>query len=387
MERFIDTSRSQPLKLPYDSVVSIMKSAVPYEEFPNAFILALQDSASKFVKEVTLKSMEMKTQDQRDTLAIRDIAEAVKIIDLEKLIPRNLSTIMDEEGNFNPEDEIYLKPAEQSLFKQNQGPSKYVEDWIKNHSNVVLNICLGNATLLKRIITCIKECVTQSELNFDISKDVIVVQSLGPQNVSLLSVHLQASAFDYYSCTKSVTLGLNLTALDQFLKQATKNDQITILYVDESKETTLILEDSCRATFFNLRLKKFETQYFQLTNITPSCEFSLPSQVFQKTCRDLKAFLKSDIVTIKCQSNIITFLGEGTFGNLELNLQSPLITVTQFEKPATVLFSLPYLCKFAKTAVTPTVTLKIGEDTAMTCIYDMEEIGDITFFLAPRVRD
>jgi len=175
--------------------------------------------------------------------------------------------------------------------------------------------------------------------------------------------------------------------LDQFLKQSTKNDQITLLYVEEAKDTTLVLEDSCRANIFNLRLKKFESQYFQLTNIKPSCEFKLPSQVFQKTCRDLKAFLKSDGVTIKCQSNIITFTGEGVCGNIEFNLQEPLLTVINFEHPATVQFSLPYLCKFAKTSVTPNVTLKIGEDTAMNCIYDMEDIGTINFFLAPRVME
>jgi len=258
-----------------------------------------------------------------------------------------------------------------------------VDNWIQTHPNIVINMCLGSAALLKRIVTCIKECVTQSELNFEFTKEGIAIQSLGPQNISLLSVHLRS--FEYYTCTKPTTLGLNLTALDQFLKQSTKNDQITLLYIDEAKDTTLILEDSCRANIFNLRLKKFESQYFHLTSIKPSCEFSLPSQVFQKTCRDLKAFIKSDVVTIKCHANLMTFTGEGAFGNIELNLQLPLITVIQFEKPATVVFSLPYLCKFAKTSVTPNIILKIGEDTAMNCIYDMEEIGTINFFLAPRV--
>jgi hypothetical protein len=78
-------------------------------------------------------------------------------------------------------------------------------------------------------------------------------------------------------------------------------------------------------------------------------------------------------------------MGEGLFGPIEFNLQLPLITVIQFDKPATVVFSLPYLCKFAKTSVTPNVILKIGEDTAMNCIYDMGDIGTINFFLAPRI--
>jgi len=260
-------------------------------------------------------------------------------------------------------------------------------DFWSDRENTEINKKRECCFTLKRIITCTKECVTQSELNFEFSKDGIDIQSLGPQNISLLSVHLRATSFEYYSCSKPTTLGLNLTALDQFLKQSTKNDQITLLYIDEAKDTTLILEDSCRANIFNLRLKKFESQYFQLTNIKPSCEFSLPSQVFQKTCKDLKAFLKSDTVTIKCQSNLITFTGEGAFGNIEFNLQLPLITVIQFEKPATVVFSLPYLFKFAKTSVTPNVILKIGEDTAMNCIYDMEEIGTINFFLAPRATE
>jgi len=388
MERFIDGSR-QLIKLPFSGVSTIMRSSVPYGEFSNAFISAVQESASKYVKEVTLKCMEIKSLEQRESLTMSDITEAIKTLDLHKLQPTIISSTNtangDEEGNLNPDEELYLDPVELSLFKKNQGPSKYVENWVQTHPHIVINMCLGSAALLKRIVTCIKECVTQSELNWEFSKDGIAIQSLGPQNISLLSAHLRSSSFEYYSCTKSTTLGLNLTALDQFLKQSTKNDQITLLYVDESKETTLILEDSYRANIFNLRLKKFESQYFQLTNIKPSCEFTLPSQVFQKTCRDLKAFLKSDIVTIKCQSNVISFMGEGLFGNIEFNLQLPLITVIQFEKPATAVFSLPYLCKFAKTSVTPNVTLKIGEDTAMSCIYDMEEFGIINFFLAPRV--
>jgi len=85
-----------------------------------------------------------------------------------------------------------------------------------------MNVCFGSAVMLRRIVTCIKESGIQPEVNFEFTKDLITVQSLGPQNVSLLSLHLRASAFEFYSCSKPVTLGLNLTGLDQFLKQATK---------------------------------------------------------------------------------------------------------------------------------------------------------------------
>lgn len=304
-------------------------------------------------------------------------------MDLNKIQPQIIANTTDDEGNnidesYNPIDEL-------SLFKKNQGPSKFVESRLQGNSNVVINTCLGNASLLKRIISCIKECVTHTELNFQFTEEGITVQALGPSNVSLLSADLRSSAFEFYSCTKPTTLGLNLNALDQFLKQSNKNDQITLLYVDEAKDITLVLEDSCRANIFNLRLKKFESQYFKLSDIKPSCEYKLPSQVFQKTCRDLKAFVKSDGVTIKCQSDIITFIGEGVCGNIELNFQEPLLSVVNFEKPSTVIFSLPYLHKFAKTTVTPNVILKVGEDTAIHCIYDLEDIGSINYFLAPRV--
>jgi hypothetical protein len=57
----------------------------------------------------------------------------------------------EEEGN--PDEELYLNPIELSLFKKNQGPSKYVENWIQTHSNIVINMCIGSAALLKRIVT------------------------------------------------------------------------------------------------------------------------------------------------------------------------------------------------------------------------------------------
>jgi len=127
--------------------------------------------------------MEIKSLEQREALALLDIHEAIKSIDLNKIQPQITNNITDDEGNTYTEEEPYIDPVEQSLYKKNQGPSKYVANWIQSHPNIVVNMCLGSASLLKRIITCIKECVTQSELNFQFSKDDIIVQALGPSNV------------------------------------------------------------------------------------------------------------------------------------------------------------------------------------------------------------
>jgi len=132
----------------------------------------------------------------------------------------------------------------------------------------------------------------------------------------------------------------------------------------------------------------FESQFFQPTNtVNHSLEFSMPSQVFQKTCRDLKAFLKSDTVTIKCQQNMVSFIGEGTFGNLQIDLEDPLITIRDFKKSCTVNFSLPYLGRFAKTPLSSTIGIKIGEEIALVCVYEIENMGDVHYFLAPKVME
>jgi len=112
---FIDPSRQ--LKLPYPGVAALMRASVPYGEFSNSFIAAVQESASLYVKEITLKCMEIKSLEQRETLQISDINEAIKILDLNKIQPKIVPNT-DEEGNANPEEEPYIAPVEQSLYKK-----------------------------------------------------------------------------------------------------------------------------------------------------------------------------------------------------------------------------------------------------------------------------
>lgn len=108
---------------------------------------------------------------------------------------------------------------------------------------------------------------------------------------------LSNSAFVDYQVPTLTSIGVSIYALSTFLKQATKNDQLTILCSDaDAKECLFVLEDGQRASVFNLKLKMIQDERLMVRNIENySAELVISSNAFLRALRDIKVSRISSI--------------------------------------------------------------------------------------------
>lgn len=62
---------------------------------------------------------------------------------------------------------------------------------------------------LKKVLEAIKELITDAK--WDCSENGLSLQAMDSSHVSLVSLQLNADAFDPYRCDRKCSLGINLT--------------------------------------------------------------------------------------------------------------------------------------------------------------------------------
>ena len=70
-------------------------------------------------------------------------------------------------------------------------------------------------------------------VNIDVTSKGISIQAMDSCHVALVSLMLKEKAFSYYSCQKSLTLGLMIENVAKILKLAGSDDSMTLQCEDE----------------------------------------------------------------------------------------------------------------------------------------------------------
>jgi len=367
----------------------------------------IKEYANRFVKELVQQSSSISHAEAKSVVDSNDLRSAVEKVDLARVLGTStdsaevhkvstppvkspLATSLPKFPLYNSDDDnVPVERNTKSLYQLN-GHSSEVQEWIKLHNgSKPMVCCLGTALIFKRIVDAIRETCSQPELNFCCGPNGIQVQAVGPSHVSLLSLELRASGFDYYSCALPVQLGINVASLHGFLKQVVKNDQITILYVPESRECTFYVEDGTRSSVFTMKLKVMDSQSFQITEGNFASHWIMPTAALQRVCRDLKACVNNDnvqIITTKDQK--LSFVGTGRCGKFKITCDESMAKLVTMNRPCDVLFSHPYLNSFAKASpLSSHLVLKVGEDSPLMCGFEIENVGFLHFYLAPKVKE
>ncbi len=107
--------------------------------------------------------------------------------------------------------------------------------------------------------------------------------------MSLIALKLNAEGFDRYRCDRNVSLGLNLTSLSKILKCAGNDDVVTIKAEDGGDTITFMFEssDQDRISEFEMKLMDIDAEHLGIPDQTYSCTVKMPSNEFQRICRDL----------------------------------------------------------------------------------------------------
>lgn len=153
--------------------------------------------------------------------------------------------------------------------------------------------------------------------------------------------------------------------------------------------------DGGRISDYELKLMDLDVEQVALPEMVYDVSVKMPSDEFQRVCRDLAAVGES--VTIDATKESVRFsvrgdLGSGSVairsGGMAIDKKDTQLTAINMRQPACVSVSLKFLSQFTKaTPLSETVRVEFSNDCPMLVEYPIGDMGYIRFYLAPKVDD
>lgn len=247
--------------------------------------------------------------------------------------------------------------------------------------------------ILKNLIESIKDLV--NDANLDCSEEDISIQCMDSSHVSLVSVSLNAQAFEHFRCDRPLSLGFNTGNLSKIFKMMGKDDVVVLKAEDEPDNLTMMFEGTKTDTIadFELKLMEIDNEQLGIPDTPYKCTIAMPSAEFQRIIRDLQVL--GDACTISCTKEGVRFTVTGSIGtgniltraNSTAEKDDDKVEI-DMEEPVELSFALRYLNFFTKaTPLSGRVILSMSPEVPVVVEYPIADIGFIKFYLAPKIDE
>lgn len=246
------------------------------------------------------------------------------------------------------------------------------------------------ASAIKTLVEVLKDVL--SDVNVIFTPMGIKITSMDPTHVSLVELNLHAEKFETFHCPERQVLGISMSSLFKLIKSTSNSDNISFL-LKKSNTSELIIwidnSDKNSKTEFHLKLLDLNEETLSIPEVDFDFQVSLPSNDFQKLCRDMqnlsehiKLYIDNECIKISCEGDFAsqeTVIGETTHG---------LIYQIRGDKKYNNLFSLKYINLFTKsTNLSNNIEISIKESYPLVLRYSVANLGNVKFCLAPTVKE
>lgn len=239
------------------------------------------------------------------------------------------------------------------------------------------------ASALKSAFEVLKDII--NDVNIYFTDKGVSILTLDVARVTLIHMNLNPENFEEYECPTNIVAGLNMANVFKLLKSVSSQD--TIYAKIEGRDfMDISIENSEKKTLteFRLKLLDINEDILELPNIHMDVVTTIPSIDFQRIARDMGNL--STEMTILRYDNILDLSCIGDFANQKTQIELP----ERVSKTGNT-FNLKYINLFAR-ATSMSSSVQIIQDSSndeMPVIfrYAIANLGDIKFYLAPKIVD
>ena len=240
------------------------------------------------------------------------------------------------------------------------------------------------ASAVRSVFEVLKDII--NDVNVYFKEDGVTIITLDTARATLVHMHLGAENFEEYKCVQPITAGINMNNTYKLLKSMSNNDTLTINIVNTDYMEFVIENVTKRSsTRFNLKLLDINEDVLDAPDIQMDVITTMPSIDFQRIVRDMGNIATDMSIMRKGQTLELSCIGD--FANQTTVIEYP--DEVQGEVGNT--FSLKYINLFTKaTGMCSSVQImQQSESNDMPIIfrYTIANLGDIKFYLAPKVEN
>ena len=240
------------------------------------------------------------------------------------------------------------------------------------------------ANAIKGIFEVLKDIINDVNVIFD--SEGVKILTLDTARVTLVHMTLGAENFEEYSCPRPISAGLNMGNTFKLLKSVSTADTLE-MNITGTEVLECVIENVAKKskTSFKLKLLDINEDILDVPDISMDIITTMPSLDFQRIARDM-GNLARDMDIYRDGPNLI-FSCRGDFADQETVLEFP----EAVTKRSGSSYNLKYINMFTKaTGLCSSVQLmqdSADQDMPIVFRYGVANLGDVKFYLAPRVEE
>uniref|UniRef100_A0A915KNK1 DNA sliding clamp PCNA n=1 Tax=Romanomermis culicivorax TaxID=13658 RepID=A0A915KNK1_ROMCU len=252
---------------------------------------------------------------------------------------------------------------------------------------------LASAAVLKKILDAIKDLLTEAQ--WECTETGMSLQAMDSSHVALVSLKLRSEGFEEYRCDRNLNMGINLVNMSKIMKCASNDDTVTLRAQEDGDTISFVFEspNQERQSEFEIKLMDLDIEHLGIPDTEYSCIVQMPSSEFSRICRDLSQL--GDSMCITCTKSGIGFSSKGDLGSGMIRLSQSTShekeenhVVIDLYDPCNVTFAIKYLNIFAKASpLSGRVKISVSNDVPIVVEYQIEDIGFLRFYLAPKIDE
>lgn len=242
---------------------------------------------------------------------------------------------------------------------------------------------------IRTLIEVLKEVLNDVNIIFD--KSGARITAMDASHVALIHMKIDSDKCEEYYCKQPIEIGINMLSLFKLVKTISNSDTVSFYIKEDNKcQLGIIISNSDKnsLTNFKINLLDLDINDIKIPDVDIECIITMPSNDFQRMCRDMlnisdtiQIISQEDHLKISCIGDFAsqeTIIGETTHG----------LVFNKNEGRVSGSFSLKYLNLFTKsTNLCNTIDLYLRNDYPLILKYNVANLGEIRFCLAPKAND
>lgn len=250
------------------------------------------------------------------------------------------------------------------------------------------------SSAMRNLFETLKDVLCDTNMVFD--SQGLKILTMDNHQCVLVSVKLQASAFEVYHCRQRMLCGINMANFFRLIKSIGSSDTLTLrLTRSEPTKLLVVIDNFDKNTSTTFRLNQLDIDEIRLE--IPDTEFdsvlTMPSQDLQRICRDMAVISESMEVSSLNRQLVLKAVGDFAEQTTVIGeKESGLFFTNQIERKVPEQsvygkFSLKYLSTFSKANVLcQTVDLYLKRGYPLILSYSCASLGKLLFVLGPKAK-
>ncbi len=224
------------------------------------------------------------------------------------------------------------------------------------------------------------------EAMFICNQEGITFRGIDSAHISLLEITFPKSSFEFFEC-HATFFGITVNDFKNLLNSASNEDLVELI-IDNPNKMKISIKGSLQMKY-DLNLIERSEVNTQIPKIDVTSKISLSPFMLAKIMSNIERV--SENVTISSIPGKIQFLGSGTIGKAEVDLEkgNPELSSLEVSKDSSSVYSLEFMAKIIRNIgkASKNVNMEYGTQTPMHILFEMPSMTKVEYYLAPRIEN